>query len=134
MLSQREALTELKVFNSVSYIISLWRETADQVIGQRLRMTARAQLYFGAGNGAGVLWMGILSSLMVVLFTEGKADLGMFMAVMNSSSSLISLSGALSGYGLSLSRRSSAANQYRAFFAMPEIQENVRKPEGEKEQ
>lgn len=134
LLSQREALTELKVFNSVSYIISLWRETADQVIGQRLRMTARAQLYFGAGNGAGVLWMGILSSLMVVLFTEGKADLGMFMAVMNSSSSLISLSGALSGYGLSLSRRSSAANQYRAFFAMPEIQENVRKPEGDKEQ
>ena len=120
LLTDRDALAELKVFQASDYIVTLWKKTAEKVIGQRLNAERRAQAGFGAGHGAGVLWLGILMAVMVRSLMNGRIGLGTFIAVLNGSASLTGLAGALSGCGVSVSRRLSLVNQYMAFEKMTE--------------
>ena len=120
LLSDRDALAELKTFQAVPYLVGLWRETADKVIRQRLEGTGRAQAAYGAAYGAGILWMGLLAAVMVELLTAGRLGIGTFISVLNGAASLTGLAGTLSGYGSTVSRRLSLVNQYRLFAEFKE--------------
>lgn len=122
LLSDRDALAELKTFQAVPYLVGLWRETADKVIRQRLEGTGRAQAAYGAAYGAGILWMGLLAAVMVESLTAGRLGIGTFISVLNGAASLTGLAGTLSGYGSTVSRRLSLVNQYMVFDGMREAE------------
>lgn len=120
LLTDRDALAELKAFQASDYITALWKKTADKVIRQRLKATGQAQAGFGAGYGVGVLWLGILLAVMVKFLINGRIGPGIFVAVLNGSASLTGLADALSNRGVSAARRLSLVNQYMAFCQMDE--------------
>ncbi len=128
LLSDRDALAELKTFQAVPYLVGLWRETANKVIRQRLEGTGRTQAAYGAAYGAGILWMGLLAAVMVEALTAGRLGIGTFISVLNGAASLTGLAGTLSGYGSTVSRRLSLVNQYRLFAEFKEAAEGFELP------
>lgn len=133
LLGDKNALTELKVFRSVPYILRLWRNLAKIVLGKRLKTTMRSQLGYGISGLLGVVWMGVLLFFMIWQLTAGKIAIGTFIGILNCSAALIALSESLANHGVLVSRQIAAAEQYQMFGGLAEQEEKEDGASEEKE-
>lgn len=125
LLLDKNAIFELKMFNSISYIVNLWKRISKIVLSQRLKTTARSQWIYGLGSLISIFWLIFLNVITVWQLMEGKITLGIFIAIINSSPTLIALSEKLSNYGLLISKKMSVVNQYINFEQFPEKAKSI---------
>lgn len=123
LLDSKDALIELKVFRSVSYIIHLWNDLVKIVLSKRLKITIRSQIGYAISSLLSIFWMGVLTFIIIWQLIVGQIAIGTFIGVLNCSAALISLSVSLSNHGMMISKRLSTANQYRLFEELAEIAE-----------
>lgn len=121
LLMKRNVLTELRVFQSTSYIINFWKSIADKVMNQRLKVTIRAQFSYVYASVISLMWMAVLLLIVIYRLTTNQIDLATCIVIINSSSSLIALTIALSNYGVTISKKISNVNQYIAFLNIEEM-------------
>lgn len=121
LLSGKHSLLELRVFSAVEYVIALWRDKNTKVLKDHLKTTFKAQKYFAVNNVVILLWICILIFSMLMSIREDKISLGLFVSLIGSVGSLLTVSEKLSFTFSNLVRHHLRVEDYDTFCKMPTV-------------
>lgn len=120
LLSNKYALHELKIMNSIKYIQKIWNNKARIVLNDHMKSTIKSQLLMLSST----LFLFVFSAFVMGLLLNhviGRViSIGVFVSLVNSIQSIYSISFNLSDSVTSLSRRSYQMEYFEKFFSMSE--------------
>lgn len=121
LLSEKNSLFELKIFSAVSYILNLWKIRNEKVLQERLKTTIVAQKYFAISSAIILTWMGSLIYLMIQGVINKSVSLGLFVSLVGSAGSLLSITEQLSYIFSNITRHCLQVQYYETFMNLPEF-------------
>lgn len=124
LLSEKNSLAELRVFDALKYIKELWRKSNKKVLQDRLIGTLNAQKFKGVSYLLYTIWIGLFMGFLLENLREQKIDFGLFLALFSSIGSTFVFTKAISDTILS-----NAKNRFKTMllFDFLEKQEPVEK-------
>lgn len=120
LLSNKYALHELKIMNSIKYIQKVWNNKAKIVLNEHMKSTIKSQILMLSST----LFLFVFSALLMGMLLNnviGRViSIGVFVSLVNSIQSIYSISFNLSDSVTSLSRGSYQIDYFEKFFLMSE--------------
>ncbi|HII4398132.1 ABC transporter ATP-binding protein (plasmid) [Clostridium perfringens] len=120
LLVNKDSLYELKIFNAKDYILKKLINKTDIVLNERLLCTMKSQKYFALSNVCILLWIGTLLFNLINLVSKGNISLGLFVSIVGSATSIVSVSDGLSLNSAILSEKYLQMEHYSNFIKLPE--------------
>jgi ATP-binding cassette subfamily B protein/ATP-binding cassette subfamily C protein len=96
LLEQKDPVFELKLFGSVHYILGKWKKLNQQVLGERVTATIKAERYLAAGFLLIIAWTVVVFIYLLNSLGVYRISIDMFIAVIISLNAVLSLSDSLS--------------------------------------
>lgn len=115
LLLDKSSLMEIKIFQAGKYIIEQWKSFFHIVLRQRVERVKKSQMGYIAGSFIGILWIIVVLIVLVLKLQSGSINYGVFLAMIESSGTIVVLSVFISEKGIWLSKRISLIEQYRLF-------------------
>lgn len=120
LLSNKYALHELKIMNSIQYVQKIWNNKAKIVLNEHMKSTIKSQILMLSST----LFLFVFSALVMGLLLNHVMDraisIGVFVSLVNTIQSIYSISYNLSDSVTSLSRGSFQMEYFEKFFSMSE--------------
>jgi ABC-type multidrug transport system fused ATPase/permease subunit len=129
LLNDKAALFELRIFSSVEYILSKWRDLNKKVLDERVKTTIRSQKYYMVGTLFLILWAGFVVYSLIWLILRAEITMGLFISLIGSIGTILGLNESLSRNISSLSQNYLEIEHYFRFLALPEIVSEDDNPE-----
>lgn len=123
LMSDKNALLELKVFNAVECINKKWKQKADVVLKERIEITMKAQKYYGLSKLIFKVWTVLVVTVLIHYLLKGSITIGVFSALITSTGKILDNSVALSKNFSTLSQKYIEIQQYYKFMNFPEENE-----------
>jgi len=123
LLNGKASLFELKIFNAINYIMLMWKKMNKKVLDERVKTTIRSQKYFAISTLLIILWAGFVVSSLIWAINNSTISIGVFIALIGSAGTILSLSNTLSRNFSSLSQQYLEIKHYHTFLSLPEIYE-----------
>ena len=123
LLTEKNALYELKIFDSVGYILEKIKTGNRKIMGKRIRETVRSQRFFGISTALLVLWDAAVIFSLIFSILNGRITLGIFISVFGAIESTVNASMELSQVSGEISRGMLEGRQYFWFLKLPEFSE-----------
>lgn len=120
LLESKHTLLELKIFMAVDYILSKWRKLNKQVLDERIRKTIHSQKYYAISTLLFLIWASFLIVTLTKAVSEGSIDMGLFVALIGSISTILELSQSFSRTLSSASKKFMDLQYFDAFMNLPE--------------
>ncbi|MCE5257787.1 MAG: ABC transporter ATP-binding protein/permease [Chloroflexi bacterium] len=130
LLSEKSSLLELKLFDSIKYIVDKWRSISRTVLDDRVRTTFRAQRYFLFSTALFKGWSLLIVIGLVLLVDRHAVTIGLFTAMIVSIGSVLSNSERLSYSIQNFRSRSLLMSHYHHFLDLPEWRNGTQKLTG----
>lgn len=119
LMSEKNALVELKVFKAVECINKKWKYKADNVLKERIEITIKAQKYYGLSKLIFKIWTFFVAIILILHLINGNISIGIFTALMTSTGKILDNSVALSKNFSTLSQKYIEISQYYKFMDFP---------------
>lgn len=123
LLSNKDSLSELKVFDAVSYIKNKWNTLNKDILKERVIKTAQAQKYKLVSHMAFIAWF---ITLMIILFNQLEnyaIAASLFITVIVSSSNAFSIGQSIAGEMVDLANKKFDMDLFEQFLKL-EVVEN----------
>jgi ABC-type multidrug transport system fused ATPase/permease subunit len=130
LMEDKRPLFEIVVFDAVDYILNKWKETSKRVFNQRYRTMLKLQKFSGLSIVMILAWICFLLFSLVRSLEGNNITVGLFVALMGTINSLLSMSKLLS-YDISrVSQDYLKIQNYETFMKLPEItsSEDIQSP------
>lgn len=121
LLNSKSSLLELKIFGAIDYILTKWRVLNKRVLDERVKTTIRSQKYFAVSTALIILWSGFVVTVLIWQIYHAKISLGVFVALIGSTGTILGLSETLSRTFASLSQEYLTMEYYDKFLSLPEM-------------
>lgn len=120
LLTSKNTLYELKIFNAVPYIFAKLEALVRGLYRERRLTTIRSDGYHAVSNGIMVLW--ILSSMAYLIYAlfHGQIMMGLFISVLNASISAMALTEELSDNMAQMAQDAVEIDYFKAFMELPQ--------------
>lgn len=122
LLSNKDSLSELKVFDSVRYIKENWNILNKEILKERIVKTVKAQKYKLVSYLAFIAW---IVTLMIILFNRLDSQAiaaSLFITVIVSSSNAFSISQSIAGEMVDLAKKRFDMNLFKQFLQLAEVE------------
>ena len=120
ILSDKDALLELKVFGATDYILGEWNKLADILSNDRIRLFLQAQRFQLASSICVVLWVGFVVCSLIKGLDSQAISLGVFVAMIGSATQLVNHIESLSHAYMNLMERNIRIEYYERFMSLPD--------------
>ncbi|QSX05250.1 ABC transporter ATP-binding protein [Sedimentibacter sp. zth1] len=120
ILSDKHSLLELKIFCSISYILNMWNKKAKEILNVRVKTTISSQKYFALNCLCTIIWISIMLIVLINYYEKDYITLGLFISLIGSASTLLSIIESLSYYISDLSQNLLCIDYYNKFINLPE--------------
>lgn len=132
LLSNKYALHELKIMNSIKYIQKVWNNKAQIVLGEHIKTTTKSQLLMLSSTLLLLVFSALVMGLLLKDVIARLISIGVFISLVNSIQSIYSISFSLSDSITSLSRKSYQIEYIEKLLSMTEAVVGTQKISTEK--
>lgn len=127
LLSNKYALHELKIMNSIKYIQKVWDDKAKIVLNEHMKSTIKSQILMLSSTLFLFVFSALIMGLLLNNVINRAISVGVFVSLVNSIQSIYSISFNLSDSVTSLSRSSYQMEYFEKFFSMDETVNGTQK-------
>ncbi|MDR1299988.1 MAG: ABC transporter ATP-binding protein/permease [Oscillospiraceae bacterium] len=121
LLADKHAVSELKIFGALPYILKKWKITADKFRGEFVRLKLSSIKFNVLAAAIECVWAAYVIVSLLTRLTGGTVTLGAFVACITSLGATLSLSSAM-GYNFSfISRDCIEMHHFGLFMQLPEV-------------
>lgn len=121
LLSNKASLFELKIFGAISFILDKWKHKAKNVLDERVKTTIKSQKYHFFSTILLISWSTFIMLSLIFSLVDNKISIGVFVAVVTSTGTILGLSENLSHSFSNVSQRFLQIKHYNTFMELPEI-------------
>lgn len=121
LLNSKNSLLELKIFGAIDYILTKWKVLNKKVLDERVKTTIRSQKYFAVSTVLVILWSGFVVTVLIWQIYHAMISLGVFIALIGSTGTILGLTETLSRAFSSLSQEHLTMKHYDTFLSLPEM-------------
>lgn len=125
LLTNKDSLYDLKIYQAIDFIISTWRKKTKVVLSERMNATMRSQKLYMASNVLLVAWILFVIIVLVRMLYSHAITAGLFVALFGAMDKCLLLSDQLSSSFTRLSQASLEMVHYRKFMDMPETNRRI---------
>lgn len=122
LLSDKYALHELKIMNSIKYIQGIWHHKAKLVLKEHMKSTAKSQMLMLSSTLLLFVFSASTMGLLLYNVINKSISIGTFVVLVNSIQSIYSISFSLSDSVTLLSRELYKIEYFEELFLMSEVQ------------
>lgn len=121
LLTTKHSLLELKIFGAIQYILAKWKKINKKVLDERVKTTIYSQKYFAISTALIILWCSLVIVILIQRINTSSISLGIFVSIISSSATVLSLSETLSRSFSTLSQEHSIVEHFFTFLSLPDI-------------
>ncbi|QUL57849.1 ABC transporter ATP-binding protein [Paenibacillus tritici] len=125
LLTTKSSLSELKLFGAVEYIVNQWGGIRSKVYKERVGANVTSQKLIFINTLCVMAWTVLVIITLVNYMYNGLITLGLFVALMGSLNSIISISEQVSWEYSEYSRNVLKTKYYKRFMSLPESEESA---------
>lgn len=123
LLSERESLFELRIFQGTGYLAEKWKRLAGDILKKRIHVKAKAHNYYLLGNILTFIWLTMILLLLSVETLKGEINFGTFVVLLTTIGSALDEEDELYMALQQIRWQAHIVKHYFLFMELPEISE-----------
>lgn len=121
LLSQKDSLLELKVFNAINYISGKYHDWCKRVLDERVSTTIRTQRFYAGSTLLNIIWIILVITALVRAVMHQEITIGVFVSVIGAIGTIMGIAESLSFSYSQMARNYLDVQHYEKFCSLKEI-------------